>query len=265
MIGHAAFVRTVPALAVVSTLSIFSLSAPAFEATVARTNLVERWITNVIEVRMPLNRFVDEYHTNWVTEFRTNLVNVYATNRVTRTVTNQFLVDVFHTNFVTAYQTNWQTVVVITTNWVTQAATNSVQVDVPSPSIATESAREVEAPKVEAAASASAAAPNGPFLIEASRTAQPPRNGQVEVQLKVKGNGDSAAAFQVQQWKVERQDRAILCFGQEQEFKRELPAGKYKVEVKVRLDADGPLLAARGTMVVTPGEAHIEQNLAATR
>jgi len=83
--------------------------------------------------------------------------------------------------------------------------------------------------------------------------------------LKVRGKGDSASPPQVQQWRVEREDRAILCFGQDQEFKRELPAGKYKVEVKVRQDEDGALLTVKGTLVVSSREAVIQQNLTAKR
>ena len=67
------------------------------QANVMRTNLVERWITNLIEIRMPLNRFVNEYQTNWVTQYHTNVIDVYATNQLTRTVTNQVLMDSFQT------------------------------------------------------------------------------------------------------------------------------------------------------------------------
>jgi hypothetical protein len=106
---------------------------------------------------------------------------------------------------------------------------------------------------------------SGPIVLEAARTAKPPKNGQVEVQLKVRVNGDPALDLQVQKWRVEREDRAILCFGQDQEFKRELPAGKYKVEVKIRQDEKGDSLTVRGTLVLTPGEAVIQQNLTAKR
>ena len=47
------------------------------EVTLTRTNWVERWITNVIDVRIPVNSFVNEYRTNWVTALRTNIVDVY--------------------------------------------------------------------------------------------------------------------------------------------------------------------------------------------
>jgi hypothetical protein len=278
MNGHAAFVRRVGALSVTLSLCAAGSSAFGTEANVTRTNWVERWITNLVEVRMPLNRFVNEYHTNWVTQFHTNVVNVYTTNFVTRTLTNHFLVDAFRTNFVTAYQTNWrtldltnwQTAIVMTTNWVTQSLTNVVQVDLPKTLVAKEAvvsgeAAEPKEAKTETAASPLAASMSGPVVLEAARTTRPPHNDQVEVQLNVRGNSDPAPILQVKQWRVEREDRAILCFGQDQEFKRELPAGRYKVEVKVRQDEQRALLTVRGTLVVTPGEALIQQNLAARK
>jgi hypothetical protein len=320
MNSHAVIVRTVRTLAVVLSICTGSHSAFAYEATVTRTNWVERWITNLIEIRMPLNRFVNEYHTNWVTEFRTNRINVYTTNRFTHTLTNHFLVDTFRTNFTTAYHTNWktldltnwqtaivmrtnwlkrtltneflvealqtnlvtayqtnwktldltnwQTAIVMKTNWVTQWVTNVVQIDLPSPSVITVSASPADAvPQKETRTGTFASVPSAatacPVVLQASRTARPPNKGQVEVQLKVRGNGASTSVWQVQQWRVEREDRAILCFGQEQEFRRELPPGRYKVEVKVRQDEDGSILSARGALLVSLREVLIEQSLAA--
>jgi hypothetical protein len=48
---------------------VLSSSTPflrAAERNITRTNWTERWITNFIEVRMPTNVFVDEFHTNWI-------------------------------------------------------------------------------------------------------------------------------------------------------------------------------------------------------
>lgn len=69
------------------------------ETYVTRTNWVEKAITNVVEVRMPKNVFVNEFQTNWVEQVRTNVVVVYSTNRLTK--------DVLHTNIVTHYTTNY--------------------------------------------------------------------------------------------------------------------------------------------------------------
>jgi hypothetical protein len=320
MNGHAALVRQGRALAVVLCLCAAGFPVRGAEVNVTRTNWVERWITNLIEVQMPLNRFVNEYHTNCVTQFHTNVLEVYTTNHLTRTVTNHALVDAFQTNFVTAYQTNWntldltnwetvivmktnwlartltnqylvdtfqtnvvtayhtnwktldltnwQTAIVMKTNWVTQVFTNVVQTDVPAPSAtsAANATTELAEPKeARVEASPSSAVTASGITLEASRTARPPNKDQVEVQLRVKGSGDSAGQLQVNQWRVEREDRAILCFGQDQDFKRELPAGRYKVEVKVRLDADSAPLSVRGTLVLTAREAVIQQTLAAKR
>jgi hypothetical protein len=275
------------------------LSLVGLEANVTRTNWLDRWITNVIEVRMPANRFVNEYHTNWVTQLRTNIVDVYATNRVTRTLTNQVVVDAFRTNFAVAYRTNWQTrmltnvvavnllrtnfvdryhtnwgvvnltnwetLVMFRTNWITQPVTNVVQIDMPArPVAAAQPASEVLEPKepsIETASSVPAGTWTGPLTIEAARTTLTPVNNLLEVQLKARWNGKTAAPLQVQSWRVEREDGAVLLFGQDQTFKRQLPVGRYKVEAKLRAEGDNPPLAARGTLSVTAQEATIQQRL----
>ena len=288
------------------------------EATVTRTNWVERWITNLIEIRMPLNRFVNEYQTNWVTQFNTNVINLYTTNRVTQTLTNHyvvhafrtnlvmayqtnwetldltnwqtaivmktnwlarrltnvFLVDAFRTNLVTAYQTNWKTLVltnwqaaiVMKTNWMTQRVTNVVQLDFQSPPAA---APTEAAPQKETRTGTSSLAPVAPttcaFILEVARSTRSPAKDQVEVQLKVRGNGNPTPSLQVRQWRVEREDRAILCFGQDQEFKRDLPPGRYKVEVKLRRDDGGSPFTVQGVLLVSSHEVLIQQNLAANK
>jgi hypothetical protein len=246
---------------------------------ITRTNWVERTITNLIEVRMPKNVFVNEYRTNWVEQVNVNVVDVYKTNRLTRTVTNTVVVDAVRTNFVAAYQTNfvvacqtnwktlaltnWQTVIVMRTNWINQPITNVVQLDLPP-------IHEVSAPKpvvelketrLDTPSSPPAAAAAEGLVLEAARTARPSANNQAEVQLKVRAVDDTEPPVQVQKWRVEREDGAILSFGQDQEFKRELPVGKYKVEAKVRREAAGPLLLVRGLLTVTASEAAIQPNL----
>ena len=212
---------------------------------------------------MPANRFVNEYHTNWVTQLRTNIIDVYATNRVTRTLTNPVVVDAFWTKFIVAYQTNWETVVLLKTNWIAQPVTNVVQIDMPiRPAVTVAAPNPVAEPKrthAEAVSPGPATTWTGPLAIEAARTARPPANNLAEVQLKVRWTGNSAAPLQVQSWRVEREDGAILLFGQEQDFKRQLPVGKYKVEAKMRAEGDNPPLAARGTLLVTTREATIQQ------
>ena len=217
------------------------------EVTITRTNWAERWITNEIVVRMPENRFVNEYRTNWVTQLRTNIVDVYATNWAVRNLTN------------------WQTVVLFKTNWLTQPVTNVVQIDLPNAAVAAAAAPgEVVEPKeapAETAPPVPAAAWAGPLAIEAARTARPPANELVEVQMKVRRTDNTAAPPQVQQWRVEREDGAILLFGQEQDFKRQLPVGKYKVEAKLKMEDDNPPLSVRGTLSVTPREAVVQPRL----
>ena len=248
--------------------------------TYTRTNLVDRWITNTTEVQMQVNRFVTEfhtnwvkhvetnfvtlystnfltqYHTNWIAKVRTNLVDRFMTNVVAKTLTNTLFVDEFRTNLVDAYQTNlktlhltnWTTVVAFRTNWISQPLTNFVDIDMPRAS----------AP-VPVAAPARAAVSNEPLSLQANHSAKLTPNHQVEVQLTVAWANAVGTPLQVQEWRVERADGSILCFGQDLEFRRALPPGTYKVTVKAQRDAKSPLLAALGTLTVTPKEVLIEQ------
>jgi hypothetical protein len=275
----------------------------ASEANLTRTNWSDRCITNLIEVTMPLNRFVNQYHTNWVPQWRTNVVNVYATNWSMRTVTNPVLVNTLWTNSVTAYRTNvitrtrtntvavslvetnvltryhtnwstrnltnWVTLVLLKTNWVTQSTTNVVQLDLPSrPAHALAPAGEAPPPKapvVDAALPAPAGALSGPLAIVAARTTRPPANSLVEVLMKVRWTGNGAAPPRVQSWRIQREDGAVFLFGQEQQFIGQLPVGSYTVEARLKAEKDGPLYIARGTLVVTLQDAVVHQRLLAEK
>jgi hypothetical protein len=69
------------------------------ETYVTRTNWVEKSITNLVEVRITTNVFVNEY---W-----TNLVEHVHTNVVIREVPRKVVVDFVHTNVITHYSTNY--------------------------------------------------------------------------------------------------------------------------------------------------------------
>jgi len=101
-----------------------------------------------------------------------------------------------------------------------------------------------------------------PLSLQASRSARLGTNNQIEVQLTVAWTRPPAIPVQVQQWRIEREDGSILCFGQESEFRRSLPVGTYKVLVKAQRDSKSPLLAALGTLTVTSREVVIEQKSA---
>jgi hypothetical protein len=253
----------------------------AAEVNLTRTNWTERVITNVIDIHMPMNVFVNEYHTNWIEQVRTNLVTRYATNLSSRVLTNTVLVNAIHTNLVERYQTNfttltltnWKTVLVMKTNWVTQPMTNVVQIDMgskqPMAAVAEKPARPAAAAPAAPATPANSEAPLAPAPIsndvslEAFRTARPVINNTVEVQLRVRWTGAVASALNVQQWRVESEDGTILVQAQEKDFRRDLPLGRYKVDVRVRREANGPLLAARGTLSVTARDAYVLQKVAA--
>jgi hypothetical protein len=242
------------------------------QVNVTRTNLVDRWITNVVEVRMPANRFVTEYRTNWVEQVRTNVVNVFATNlvTVTRVQTNAVWVDVPRTNILLAYRTNWttlnltnwSTVLVFKTNWVNQPVTNTVQINLPAkgPPLA-----ESGAPRLavkETLTPAPAARPASPLALDARRGSRRVARNQAEVVLSVRWMGSAEAPLLVQQWRVESDDGSILCFGQDQQFTRTLAVGNYKIEVKAQRDPNSPLLTALGTLAVTSRDVSLQQGAA---
>jgi hypothetical protein len=77
----------------------FLQSGTGAETYVTRTNWVEKPITNIVEVRMPKNVFVNEFRTNWVEQVHTNVV--------VREVPRKVVVDFVHTNVITQYSTNF--------------------------------------------------------------------------------------------------------------------------------------------------------------
>ncbi len=237
--------------ALVGVVAGTGLSALAAEFNITKTNLVEKWVTNVIEVRLPVNRFVNEYHTNLVRRVVTNSYEVFATNLVTRTVTNRQVIELTRTNYVDRWQTNyrtlnltnWETVLVFKTNWINQPITNVVEIDMPTAS----------APGAETAIQ------TGALSMQARKLGRVLTNNQIEVQLTVKWTNGASVPLQVQQWRIEREDGRILVFGQDQEFRRALPPGKYKVQVKAQRDDSSPLIAAAGNLAVGPDEVLLQQ------
>ena len=269
----------------------------AVQTTITRTNLTERWITNLIEVRMPTNLFVNEYHTNWVEQRRTNVIDAFATNRVvvnavrtnivssyrtnwgTLTLTNQVAVQAILTNYVERYVTNWktlsltncQTVLIMKTNWITVPVTNTVSIDLITNRVAASEGGATSNAAVESKLPATSRLPvKGAVLaedltLEASASAHSTANNLTEVQIKVRSTAEGAAPLMVQQWRIERTDGAVLMTIQDTIFKRALPPGKYKVEAKARRDSRSPLLAVRGTLEVSSRDAVIQQHLTAQR
>ena len=327
---HATSSRWIKVLAL---LAMPAATSPAFgaEQVITRTNWAEHWITNEIEVRMPTNLFVDEFHTNWLRQFHTNVVDVYVTNWVTQTLTNAVpvqatrtvhateyktnwdtvtltnkvavdavrtnfvdqwrtnwrtialtrevavevprtnLVDHWRTNWKTLTLTNWQTVLVMKTNWITQPVTNIVAIDLITNPVAPPQAAASNPPAqsvpvgIETSAPVRAALPTDELSFEAARTERPAANNVAEVQMWVRSTTEAAAPLQIRQWRVESENGAILCSGQDQEFKRELPVGRYRIEVKAQRDANSPLLAARAVLALSAVEAVILPKVSARK
>ena len=97
------------------------------------------------------------------------------------------------------------------------------------------------------------------------RTARPTVNNVAEVQLRVRWVSPAVVPLYGHQWRIESEDGSILSLGQERDFRRELPVGKYKVEVRVRRDANGPMFATRGTLSLTSHDATMLQRLSAMK
>lgn len=237
----------------------------AGQVNVVRTNWVDHWYTNQIEVKMPLNHFVAEYRTNWVAQYRTNVVDLYLTNIIQRTLTNHVWVERQHTNWLAEYHTNWQTlnltnwatVFAFKTNWVTQPLTNVVQMDLP---VLATPAKPAATP-ASGLGHAQAAPGASPLLIEAKQLGQT-SPGKLEVHLSVHWSTGPNSPLVVQQWRVEKDDGSVLCFGQDREFRRALPVGQYKVQVKAGRGENAPLLAALGTLEVMPRDVSLQQRTA---
>jgi hypothetical protein len=217
------------------------------------TNRVSRVITNLVEIRMPLNVFFNEYRTNWVEQYRTNVVDVYRTNWLQRTLTNTITIQQTQTNWVSQYQTNlnaftltnWQTVVVFKTNWVGQTVTNLVELNLPIRTAVASPAIPDPAPRIQIIGQAQ------DFQIELVRTEKPSDHGQVEVELTLRCKKNPAPAFMVQDWQLIRPDGTVLMFGQRAQFKAELASGKYQVAVKVRRSDKTTPIPVSGEMQIT--------------
>jgi hypothetical protein len=230
-------------------------AAASTGATIVHTNWVDHWITNTAEIRLQLNHFVTEFHTNRVTLVETNFVDLFKTNLVTRTQTNTLVFDSFRTNLVAAYRTNfqtlhltnWTTVLAFKTNWVTKPLTNLVEIEMERSSVPAAAAKPARSARAES------------LTLQVTRTSRLNNGNQVDVQLTVSWKDGANLPIQIQQWRIEREDGSLLFFGQEPRFQRMLPLGIYKVLVKAQHDAKGPLVAAVGTLTVTPQEAVIEQ------
>ncbi|MBC8002533.1 MAG: hypothetical protein H7X97_08085 [Opitutaceae bacterium] len=232
-----------------------------------QTNLTSRFITNAIEVRAPQNVFVDEFRTNWIHRTHTNVIRVVETNWTTKMLTNVVAVNQFKTNVLDRYQTNWttvnvtnstlltltnwETVVVTRTNWIHQPMTNFIEV---SKSFATavlvpEQVTRPEPKPEPLPVTAEPVADN--LVLETVKTVRPFDNQGMEILFKVRLSSSTTATVENPQWRVEREDGAVFFAAQTQEFSRRLPPGRYKIEVKGRRDARGPMLNLQSVMIVT--------------
>jgi hypothetical protein len=216
---------------------------------VYRTNWTQKYFTNEMVINEARTNFIERYQTNWTTRYVTNWTNRALTNEVAVNLFRTNLVDRYRTNLKTLNLTNWQTVVVTKTNRVTQPSTNFVQIDPP--------AGQNPGPSRDARAGNSVVLPGEEPIIEAGLTGRSSANNAHEVAFRIKW--PAVAPEQVQHWWIEREDGAYLSVGQDREFKRQLPAGSYKVEAKVQHDADSAVLTLRGTVLVSAREVVVTQ------
>ena len=227
-----------------------------------KTNWITRDVTNEMAIDLIETNFVEAYTTNWtqklltneivVNLIQTNTVDRYQTNWMAKHLTNEIVLNLVQTNLVDRYRTNWKTlnltnwqnVLVMKTNWVTQPITNIVFLDLPAPQSAQSSLGQGD-PSAQSSGELAE-----PPTIEAARTFRPSVNNVYEVSLKIRWT--TPAPQQVQHWWIARQDGAYLSVGQDREFRRELPAGTYRIEAKVQREPDSAVVILRGSMVVTP-------------
>jgi len=219
------------------------------------TNRVSRAITNLIEIRMPLNRFVDEYRTNWIEQFRTNVIDVYRTNWLKETLTNTVVVERKQTNVMTLTATNWQTVLVVRTNWVTQPVTNVAEINLPANQAVVAAAPVNKEPQAEAAPRPPAVDQAKDLVVEVTKTPKPANNNLMEVQFTLKSANDPGTVLEAQEWRVERSDGTVLVCGQRPQFETELPPGTYNVSVKTGRGENTPSLTVRATVEITREKA----------
>jgi len=261
------------AIAVISSHNGLAASAPADVETVSviKTNWTPRYITNLIEVSAPQNVFLTEYRTNWIQRKVTNVVEVTRTNWSTRTLTNTTVLTLVKTNFVDRYVTNWttvamtnwntltltnwETVVVTKTNWVRQPMVNVVEVNVPEVAHA---APAVHATTASSDLPATSSVPQlqpeparDTLQVDVVRLSTTAADNQRELKFTLRLAADPSVSLLVEQWRVERDDAAVLFFAQTQEFKRALPPGRYHIEVRARREAGSPVLTLRRTLEVT--------------
>ncbi len=221
-----------------------------------QTSWVPRVITNVIEVRIPTNIFINVYRTNLIEAVRSNVVNVYRTNWTDRTETRVVPVELTRTNFITRYETNvqtltftnFETVLVMKTNRVTQQVPSVVEIDAPATA-----SRSGSPPVAEPAAPAGTVATAENLTLDTTTLGSVTIDDLIEVRFRLKSAEGATPKLAAYEWRVERTDGSVLLFGQEAEFKRELPLGTYRVEVRTRATPSSPPLRVRSVVEVTDG------------
>ncbi len=215
------------------------------------TNVVEVFATNWISQKVTNTVPVEATRKVQITEYRTNYNTVTLTNRVPVQFVMTNFVEAWRTNYRTLNVTNWETVLVMKTNWVTQPVTNVVNIDLITNRAP---AQELARPTSSAPDSPVQVLPQGnstytsSIQLEAFRSSRPPNRNVAELIIQARWVGESNVELQVRQWRVESEDGAILCHSQDQDFRRELPTGRYRIEVKAQRDTTGPLLAAKGVV-----------------
>lgn len=258
------------------------------------TKWVSRTITNHIEIWMPTNIFVNEYHTNFQPRFITNVVevpktnwvgitvtntqtvNLYRTNEVTayktnwldRSLTNFQIVDLTRTNWVTAFQTNhrilnitnWQTVVEFRTNNVNQQIKQVVEIDGTSrPANASVTSHEPTT-RAETQPAGAAVPPAARLAVNAEILGAGDSPGEIDVRLTAQKTQATGESFEITEWLVEREDAPVLFAMKEKEFKRSLSPGTYVVEMRARYVPSGREFISRARVQLTSSNIRVLSN-----
>jgi hypothetical protein len=93
------------------------------------------------------------------------------------------------------------------------------------------------------------------LTLDTATTGKAVVNDLIEVRFRLKSADGTTPVLTTYEWRVERADGSVLLFGQDSEFRRELPFGTYRVEVKARAAQTSPFVRVRGVVEVTAEDA----------
>ena len=202
--------------------------------------------------------------------YQTNYANVHLTNTLDIHKFRTNYAQITHTNFQTLFFTNYQDVLVMRSNYVTIPVTTFAKSPTPAgPKVGVvQTNAQTNAPAksepIQFLPSPPSPVLSDNFRIEVYGPSRKTPDGHYSIDLKVRSlSGPDHVT--VQQWKVERDDGAVLCFSSDRYFTRDLLPGNYRVQVLLRQPKETDVFAARASLVVGPTGAAVEPHHLASK